>query len=111
MINVCACFCYILRKNVLSKEEYKKKADELRKKVFNLNKERETSLKNIASKRKKAKDELFKKLNPILTKYMEENKITVILDKKNILMGNKNFELTTQIIEILNKELKSINLN
>ena len=42
---------------------------------------------------------------------MEENKITVILDKKNILMGNKNFELTTQIIEILNKELKSINLN
>ena len=42
---------------------------------------------------------------------MEENKITVILDKKNILMGNKNFELTTQIIEILNKELKSISLN
>ena len=101
----------ISQKNVLSKEEYKKKADELRKKVFNLNKERETSVKNIASKRKKAKDELFKKLNPILTKYMEENKITVILDKKNILMGNKNFELTTQIIEILNKELKSINLN
>ena len=101
----------ISQKNVLSKEEYKKKADELRKKVFNLNKERETSLKNIASKRKKAKDELFKKLNPILSKYMEENKISVILDKKNILMGNKNFELTTQIIEILNKELKSISLN
>ena len=40
------------QKNVLSKEEYKKKADELRKKVFNLNKEREKTIKDIAMKRK-----------------------------------------------------------
>ncbi len=101
----------ISQKNVLSKEEYKKQADGLRKKVFNLNKEREKSLKDIAKKRRKAKDELFKKLTPILEKYMEEKNITVIIDKKNILMGNKKFEITAQIIEILNKELSSINLN
>jgi outer membrane protein len=100
----------ISQKNVLSKEEYKKKADELRKKVSNLNKTRQDQIKNIASMRKKAKDELFKALNPILGKYMEENNITVIIDKKNVLMGNKKFELTSPIIEILNKELNSINL-
>ncbi len=100
----------VSQKNVLSKEEYKKKADELRKKVFDLNKNRQNSIKSIASMRKKAKDELLKALNPILVKYMEENKITVIIDKKNVLMGNKKFELTSKIIEILNKELNSINL-
>ena len=42
---------------------------------------------------------------------MEENNITVVIDKKNVLMGNKKYEITSQIIEILNKELKkSINI-
>ena len=99
------------QKNALSKEEYKKKADDLRKKVFELNKGRDKLIRDVASKRKKAGDEMLKKLNPILGKYMEENNISVVIDKKNVLMGNKKFEITTQIIEILNKEFKSINLN
>ena len=101
----------ISQKNALSKEEYKKKADALRKKVFNLNKEREKSIRDIAAKRKKAGDLMLKNLNPILGKYMEENKIAVVIDKKNVLMGDTKFEITKQIIEILNKEFKSINLN
>ena len=99
------------QKNVLSKDDYKKKADELRKKVFALNKDREKSIKNIATKRKKAGDEMLKNLNPILGNYMEDNNITVVIDKKHVLMGNKKFEITSQIIEILNKNLKSLNLN
>ena len=99
------------QKNALSKEEYKKKADALRKKVFELNKGRDKLIRDVAVKRKKAGDEMLKKLNPILGKYMEENNIPVVIDKKNVLMGNKKFEITSQIIEILNKEFKSINLN
>ena len=101
----------ISQKNALSKEEYKKKADALRKKVFNLNREREKSIREVATKRKKAGDEMLKNLNPILGKYMKENNIAVVIDKKNVLMGDKKYELTSMIIEILNKEFKSINLN
>ncbi len=101
----------ISQKNALSKEEYKKKADGLRKKVFELNKERERSIREVAAKRKKAGDEMLKNLNPLLGKYMKENNIAVVIDKKNVLMGDKKFEITSQIIEILNKEFKSINLN
>ena len=101
----------ISQKNVVTKEEYRKKVEALRKKVFDLNKEREKTLKDIAIKRKKAGDEMLKNLNPILGKYMEENNITVVIDKKNVLMGNKKFEITSQIIEILNKDLKSLNIN
>jgi len=101
----------ITQRNALSKEEYKKKADTLRKKVFDLNKAREKSIREIATKRKKTGDEMLKNLNPILGKYMNENNISVVIDKKNVLMGNKKFELTNEIINILNKELKSINLN
>ena len=101
----------ISQRNALSKEEYKKKADALRKKVFSLNKEREKSIRDVASKRKKAGDEMLKNLNPVLGKYMQDNNISVVIDKKNVLMGDKKFEITSQIIEILNKEFKSINLN
>ena len=72
---------------------------------------RDKLIRDVAAKRKKAGDEMLKKLNPILGKYMEENNISVVIDKKNVLMGNKKFEITSQIIEILNKEFKSINLN
>ena len=99
------------QKNALSKEEYKKKADALRKKVFELNKGRDNLIRDVAAKRKKAGDEMLKKLNPILGKYMKENNISVVIDKKNVLMGNKKFEITSQIIEILNQQFKSINLN
>ena len=101
----------VSQRNALSKEEYKKKADALRKKVFELNQQREKSIKDVAKKRKKAGDEMLKNLNPILGKYMEQNNITLVIDKKNVLMGDKKFEITSQIIEILNKELKSISLN
>ena len=62
-------------------------------------------------KEKKLVMKCLKNLNPILGKYMKENNISVVIDKKNVLMGDKKFEITSQIIEILNKEFKSINLN
>ena len=76
-----------------------------------MNKGRDNLIRDVAAKRKKLGDEMLKKLNPILGKYMEENNISVVIDKKNVLMGNKKFEITNQIIEILNKEFKSVNLN
>ena len=41
---------------------------------------------------------------------MNENKIEMIVDKKNILLANSKFDLTDKILEILDKELKSIEL-
>ena len=42
---------------------------------------------------------------------MADNKIRLVIDKKNVLLGDSSLEITSQIIEILNKELKSLNLN
>ena len=41
---------------------------------------------------------------------MEDNKIRIVLDKKSILLGDTNLEITSQIITALNKEIKSLNL-
>ena len=101
----------IQQKKLISPEDYKKKVDDLRKKVSSLQKERNELLENISKQRTKARNELLKNLNPILSGYMKENQIRVILDKKSILLADENLDITEEIISILNKKLKSININ
>ena len=101
----------IEQKKVLSNEEYKKKVNELRKKVSTLQKERVSLLKEVSDKRAKAKKKLLETLNPIVKKYMIEKNIQIVLDKKSVLLADDNLDITKEIIELLNKELKSINLN
>ena len=57
-----------------------------------------------------SKNQLLKALNPILEKYMKENKIRLVLDKKNIVIGDSSLDLTDKIIELLNKEIKSLKI-
>ena len=42
---------------------------------------------------------------------MEDNNIRLILDKKSVVMGDTNLEITNQIIAILNKEVSSLKIN
>jgi outer membrane protein len=101
----------INQKKLITSEEYKKKVNSLRKKVAKIQTDKKNSVDAITKSRNKARTELFKKLNPIIKKYMEDNKIRVVLDKKAILLADNNLDITQKIIEILNKELKSLNLN
>jgi len=68
-------------------------------------------LNSVAKQRKKARSELLKNLNPIIQDYMKEKKIRMVIDKKSILLADENLDLTKEIIELLNKKLKSIKLN
>ena len=101
----------IQQKKIISAEEYKKKVTELRAKVSSLQKERNTLLDSVAEQRSKARKELLKNLNPIVKSYMENKKIRVVLDKKSILLADENLNITNDIMDLLNKKLKSINLN
>ena len=45
----------------------------------------------------------MKNINPLLTSYAEDNNITLILEKKNILVGVKALDVTNDILNLLNK--------
>jgi len=100
----------IAKKSVLLKEEYQKKADSLRNKVTDYQKERRESLDNITLKRANAKEQLLNKINPILEKYSNDNNISVILNSKSVLFGSEDSDITKLIVDQLNKELPSIKL-
>lgn len=101
----------IQQKKMLSPEDYKKKITTLRSKVSSLQKDRNSILESVAKKRTKARKELLDNLNPILKEYMVEKNIKIVLDKKSILLGDENLDITKNIMSLLNKKLKSVNLN
>ena len=101
----------ITQKKTLSPEDYKKKVSALRKKNADFQKRRRTASGDFVKKKNNARNELLKALNPILKKYMDDNNITMILNEKNVILANSKVDLTSKIIELLNKELKSIKLN
>ena len=99
----------ISQKKALSPEEYKKKVQALRKKVVEIQKNKQESLNKMSKSRNDAKASLLKAVNPIIKDYMEENKIRLIINKNSVVLGDTNLEITDQIIAILNKKLPSIN--
>tara|TARA_B100001063_G_scaffold14127_2_gene10964 strand:+ start:1489 stop:2013 length:525 start_codon:yes stop_codon:yes gene_type:complete len=100
----------IEQKKIIAPEEYKKKVTELRSKVSSLQKERNTLLDSVAKQRTRARNELLKNLNPIIQEYMNQKKIRMVVDKKSLLLADTNLDITKDIMSLLNKKLKSINL-
>ena len=101
----------IQQKKIIKPEEYKNKVKELRTKVSNLQKERNKLLETVSKQRSNARKELLKNLNPIIEEYMKEKKIRMVIERKSLLLADQNLDITKDIIDRLNKKLKSIKLN
>ncbi len=98
------------KKTVISKEDYKKESDALRKKVLKYQNDRRTALDDIAKKRASAREQLLNKIDPILDTYIQENGISIVLDKKYTAGGSTDIDITKTIVEKLNKVLPKIKL-
>jgi len=98
------------KKSILTKEDYAKKSTELRKKVMEYQSDRRTALEKIANLRAEARAKLIKELDPILENYIKENSISLIVDKKNIVKGNTELDITNLIVKELNQKVPSLNL-
>ena len=86
------------------------KVDNLRKSVSNLQKERNKLLQDVSSQRSKARTTLLKSLNPIIKEYMQEKQIRMVVDKKSLLLADENLNITKEILDRLNKKIKSIEI-
>ena len=101
----------ISQKNVLSEEEFKKKIQDLRADISKYQKERNKASNDITRTRIKASTNLIKKLTPILESYSKENSIRIIIQKKHIVMGSKEDDITKEILNLVNQKIKSIKVD
>ena len=100
----------LTQKNVLDEEEYKKKIILFKEKIANFNNERKISIKTFNKKKKDAEATLINTLTPILAEFAKKDKIEIILDKKNIIMGKNELDITQVILKTLDTKIKNINI-
>jgi len=100
----------LAKKATLNKEEYTKKMNSLRKRSIDYQSERRAAIDKLTTQRAKARETLINKIDPILKVYIEENNISLVADRKFILGGHPDYDITKIIVEKLNKEFPSLNL-
>ena len=93
-------------KNVISEEELKIKINKQKEKIKEYN-ELKISLSNkINNTKNEEVQELVKKIKPFLEAYIKENSIDIILRKESIYLSKSKYDITKEILEIVNKKLK-----
>ena len=82
----------------------------LRTKITTLNKKKKKSSDNLNKKRINGTNKILNTLNSILQDYASKNSISIILQKKNILLGENSIDITQDILKLLDNKIKKINL-
>ena len=101
----------IAQKNILSKEDFQKELTGLRTEIIKFQNEQVKARDEMNKLRIGATNKLISKLSPILEEYAKKNAISLILQKKNIVMGKKEIEITDEILSITNEKIKNIKIN
>jgi len=98
------------QKNIIKEEDYKIKVSELRSKYKSyqeLMKKKNTNLNKI---RENGVNQILKVVNDILTEYSTKNNISFIVDKKNIIIGKNELDITNDILKLLDNKILKVNL-
>ena len=98
----------VSKKNVLSENEFKTKLENLKKKISEYRTKRQNVIQESTKKRVQASAEFSQKIKPILGDYAAENNISIIVQKKNIIMGKKELDITADILKIVDEKIAKI---
>ena len=98
------------QKNILKESEMSKKKIELNNLVKKYQIERNKYNEILLNEKRKYTSNILKILNPLITSYVEENNIKIVIEKKNVLIGIKNLDITNQLLVKLNKHVKEKNI-
>ena len=94
------------QKNILSKQDLEKKINDLKKKIVVFNKDKNELSKEFNVLKNKRIADFMKNIEPLISDYIKDNSINIVLNKKNVIMGNKDHDITFEILEMVNNNIK-----
>ena len=98
----------IKKKNIVDKSEFEKQVNILKEEVNKYRNQKKNFNKEIDKKKMKYTKMVLNTLNPIISNYVEENSISIVFPKKNIIIAKKNLDITNPVMELLNNQLNEI---
>ena len=100
----------IAQKNIISENDYKNKINELKSEINIYNQNRNEKIKKFNKLKVENTNNLLKLISPILAKYSTENEISIILQKKDLIIGKTELDITDEVITIINNEIKEFKI-
>ena len=100
----------ISQKNIISETDFKNKVDELKSEINNYNLNRKKMIEKFNKLKVENTNNLLKLINPILAKYSTEKEISIILQKKDLIIGKTELDITDKIITIINNEINEFKI-
>jgi len=100
----------LAKKNLISNEEIKKEMKALQIKFQEYKKIKNKEIENLKKKRNTNIINFLNSINPIIEKYMSDNSIYMLMDKKNVFIANNNYDITKKLIELIDNQIKTFEI-
>jgi len=100
----------LAKKNLVSEKEMNKELKALQIKFQKYKKVKQKEIDDFKIKRNKNIVNFLNLINPIIEKYMSDNSIYMLIDKKNVFIANKEYDITNNLIELIDNQIKNIEL-
>ena len=98
----------LAQQNILSKEEFEQKVLSHQKEVQEYQAKKNKDIKEMNKKNVDLTRNFMKKIDKILLEYANTNKIDLVLKKEILIISNSNLDITKNVLEIVNKQIKKI---
>ena len=98
------------QKNILNEQEFNNKVNSLREKYKSYQELKNTKNNDLKTLRNNAGNQILKIINEILAEYSAKNKISMVMEKKNIVIGKTELDITKNVLELLNAKIKKVEL-
>ena len=100
----------ISQKNIISETDFKNKVDMLKVEIDKYNQNRNKIITEFKKLKVESTNKLLKLINPILIKFSNEKKISILLQKKDLIIGKTELDITEEVIKIINIEVKEFKI-
>ena len=98
------------KKNIVSDDELNKEMRELQINFKKYNKNKKIEIENLKKKRSENIINFINLINPIIEKYMTDSSIYMLIDKKNVFIANNDYDITKKLIELIDNQIKTIEI-
>ena len=100
----------ISQKNILSEVDFQANINKLKIEFNNFNVNRDKISKDFDNLRIENMNKLMKLINPILVNYSNDKSISMLLKKKDLVIGKTELDITNEIIKIINRDINQFKI-
>ena len=101
----------ISQKNILKKGEYEKLVKTYEDEVKRFNNIRKKKNEDFNIFRINSQKKIIEALNPLITDFLKKESVQILLQKEQIMFGDKELDITEEILKIFNDKHKKIKFN